>query len=209
MSDELERSLLAPITLPTNCELNFGLRWDFVGDEPFDLDVSAVSFDDKGNPQEVVYFNKLTTKGEWMVHTGDNTTGEGDDDDEAIQVFLSKVPMEIHSIVLVITCHNAGYNLGSVDSVVCQVTDMSLEDPEPICEIPVYLSKEHTATVVCNLHRADAPFVGTQLEPRRGTLAATSSPKKNPLVVRSDTTETITQAKSFGMLPALLFLINC
>ena len=96
------------ISIPGHRELNFGLRWDFVGEEPFDLDVSCVSFDRAGNTGEVVYFNNLVTTGEWMVHTGDNTTGEGDDDDEAIQVYLSKIPQEIHSLVLVITCHNTG-----------------------------------------------------------------------------------------------------
>eukprot|EP00756_Hemistasia_phaeocysticola_P052358 Hpha_TRINITY_DN27584_c0_g1::TRINITY_DN27584_c0_g1_i1::g.86307::m.86307 len=141
-----------PIVIQSNLELNFGLRWDFVGDEPIDLDASCVSFDVAGNPGEVVFFNNLVTRGEWMVHTGDNQTGEGDEDDEAIQVFFDKIPADVAQMILVITCHNPNQNLSNVKSVVCVVTNMVTG--MLLCpEMEVVLSKENTAIIVCAIGR--------------------------------------------------------
>eukprot|EP01065_Artemidia_motanka_P048095 TRINITY_DN7682_c0_g3_i2.p1 TRINITY_DN7682_c0_g3~~TRINITY_DN7682_c0_g3_i2.p1 ORF type:complete len:626 (+),score=135.90 TRINITY_DN7682_c0_g3_i2:83-1879(+) len=141
-----------PVRISNTAELNFGLRWDFVGDEPIDLDASCVSFDVVGNPGEVVFFNNLVTRGEWMLHTGDNRTGEGEEDDEAIQVFFEKVPQTVAQMILVVTCHQVSQNLASVKSVVCVVTDMVTG--ELFCpEMDVILSKDHTAIILCALCR--------------------------------------------------------
>ena len=132
-------------------ELNFGLRWDFVGNEPIDLDASCVSFTTTGDPGEVVFYNNLATKGRWMLHTGDNTTGEGDDDDEAIQIFVEKIPEHIVHLVLVVTCHNHGSYLANVAAIECIVSDL-VQDRE-LCTPPVTLSKTHSAIIVCALSR--------------------------------------------------------
>eukprot|EP01062_Namystynia_karyoxenos_P059693 TRINITY_DN51113_c0_g1_i1.p1 TRINITY_DN51113_c0_g1~~TRINITY_DN51113_c0_g1_i1.p1 ORF type:complete len:635 (+),score=233.90 TRINITY_DN51113_c0_g1_i1:87-1907(+) len=146
------RQLAEPVLIRSHMELNFGLRWDFLGEEPIDLDASCVSFDVAGNPGEVVFYNNLQTRGEWMVHTGDNTTGEGDEDDEAIQVFFNKVPPSVAQMILVVTCHNEGCNLGNVKSVVCVVTDMATG--EIFCpEMDVVLHNEYTAIILCSLCR--------------------------------------------------------
>eukprot|EP01065_Artemidia_motanka_P027650 TRINITY_DN32844_c0_g1_i1.p1 TRINITY_DN32844_c0_g1~~TRINITY_DN32844_c0_g1_i1.p1 ORF type:complete len:618 (+),score=144.12 TRINITY_DN32844_c0_g1_i1:68-1921(+) len=146
---------LEPLCISGDREIQFGLRWDFVGDEPIDLDASCASFDMAGNPGEVVFFNNLVTKGEWMIHTGDNTTGEGDDDDEAIQICLRTVPRDVQYLMLSITCHNKGYDFSHVEQIECGVTD--LETGASVIEggIPVHLSRLHTAAIVCSLRRID------------------------------------------------------
>ena len=134
-----ENGDMEPIHVEGNRELNFGLRWDFVGNEPIDLDASCVSFDKQGTPGEVVFYNNLVTKGKWMIHTGDNTTGEGDDDDEAIQVILERVPNSVEHLVFTVTCHNKGTYLSNVKSIDCIVTDTVQE--EEVCKVPITLSK--------------------------------------------------------------------
>eukprot|EP01062_Namystynia_karyoxenos_P001936 TRINITY_DN10675_c0_g1_i1.p1 TRINITY_DN10675_c0_g1~~TRINITY_DN10675_c0_g1_i1.p1 ORF type:complete len:685 (+),score=246.32 TRINITY_DN10675_c0_g1_i1:97-2055(+) len=148
-------SPMEPLCIAGDREVQFGLRWDFVGDEPIDLDASCVSFDTAGNPGEVVFFNNLSTKGEWMIHTGDNTTGEGDDDDEAIQICLGKVPQDVFCLMLTITCHNKGYDFSHVEQIGCSVTD--LETGQEVYEggIPVHLSRVHTAAIVCSIRRVN------------------------------------------------------
>ena len=42
-----------------------------------------------------------------VEHTGDNRTGAGDGDDEAIKVALEKVPANIYSLVIAVTIHDA------------------------------------------------------------------------------------------------------
>eukprot|EP00659_Diplonema_papillatum_P009458 gene9458-14682_t len=140
-----------PVEIDGTKELNFGLRWDFVGNEPIDMDASCVSFDASGKPGEAVFYNNLVTEGKWMLHTGDNTTGEGDDDDEAIQMVFDKIPERVASLVLVVTCHNAGCYLSNVKSLACVVTDMANETE--FARIPVALSKDHTAIILCSIER--------------------------------------------------------
>ena len=147
-----EAPRMEPVVIKGTRELNFGLRWDFVGNDPIDLDASCVSFDVSGNPGEVVFYNNLVTKGQWMIHTGDNTTGEGDDDDEAIQIVFEKIPQPVAQLILVVTCHNQGCYLHDVQSIECVVTDMVSN--ETLCNIPVTLSKDHnTAIILCAIVR--------------------------------------------------------
>ena len=42
-----------------------------------------------------------------VEHTGDNRTGDGDGDDEAIKVALDKVPADVSRLVIAVTIHDA------------------------------------------------------------------------------------------------------
>ena len=79
-----------------------GLGWDFTGGESFDLDASITGFDVNCNPIESIYFNNKRGLGGSVVHFGDNTTGQGQGDDEIIQVNLERVPMRVHFLAVCI-----------------------------------------------------------------------------------------------------------
>lgn len=71
-----------------------------------DLDLSAVLFQD-GDPVTLcIGFDELTNPlhgqpGDGsLVHSGDNTTGRGEGDDESITLKLDQIPAEFHRIVL-------------------------------------------------------------------------------------------------------------
>ena len=40
-----------------------------------------------------------------MLHTGDNTTGEGEGDDEQLKIDLSKLPSDVNKVAFAITIH--------------------------------------------------------------------------------------------------------
>ena len=92
-----------PIQEPT---VYVGLGWDFTGKETFDLDASVTGVGEKFNNVEAIYYNnKKGLKGS-VIHFGDNLTGEGEGDDEVIQVFLSRVPQEVYYLAVTINSYS-------------------------------------------------------------------------------------------------------
>ena len=81
-----------------------GLGWDVrtTTGTDFDLDASALLLDAAGrvvSDKHFVFFNNLKSPDGSVEHTGDNLTGEGEGDDEAIKVNLAGVPAEVDKIV--------------------------------------------------------------------------------------------------------------
>ena len=74
-----------------------GLGWDArsTDGQDFDLDASAFLLKADGKVRadsDFIFYNQLKSTDGSVEHTGDNRTGEGDGDDEAIKIDLSKVP---------------------------------------------------------------------------------------------------------------------
>ncbi|WP_431781674.1 TerD family protein [Streptomyces chumphonensis] len=89
-----------------------GLGWDArtTTGADFDLDASALLASGQGkvlSDQHFVFFNNLKSPDGSVEHTGDNTTGEGDGDDEAIKVNLAGVPAEVEKIVFPVSIYEA------------------------------------------------------------------------------------------------------
>jgi tellurium resistance protein TerD len=89
-----------------------GLGWDLrtTTGQDFDLDTSAIALGaDKKvvSDQHFVFFNNLKSPDGSIEHTGDNTTGEGDGDDEIIKVDLAAVPANIDSIAFPVSIYDA------------------------------------------------------------------------------------------------------
>jgi tellurium resistance protein TerD len=89
-----------------------GLGWDArtTSGSAFDLDASALLVDSVGrvlSDEHFVFFNNLVSPDGSVEHTGDNTTGLGDGDDEAIRVGLATVPAEVDKIVFAVSVYEA------------------------------------------------------------------------------------------------------
>lgn len=89
-----------------------GLGWDAraTDGQAFDLDASLFMVKGDGkvpNDAYFIFYNQSTSPEGSVEHTGDNLTGSGDGDDEAVNVTLSKVPAEIQRLVIVVTIHDA------------------------------------------------------------------------------------------------------
>ena len=89
-----------------------GLGWDARSTDgtEFDLDASAFLLKADGKVRadsDFIFYNQLKSVDGSVEHTGDNRTGEGDGDDEAIKVDLSKIPADIDKIMFTVTIHEA------------------------------------------------------------------------------------------------------
>ncbi|GAB4079927.1 TerD family protein [Modestobacter muralis] len=89
-----------------------GLGWDArtTSGSAFDLDASALLVNSVGrvlSDEHFVFFNNLASPDGSVEHTGDNTTGLGDGDDEAIRVGLATVPADVDKIVFAVSIYEA------------------------------------------------------------------------------------------------------
>lgn len=90
-----------------------GLGWDtnaFDTGAAFDLDASAFLLGANGKvakSEDFVFYGNLKHPSGAVTHTGDNLTGEGEGDDEAILVDLSLIPAEIEKIAFTATIYDA------------------------------------------------------------------------------------------------------
>src|SRR5690242_20968591 len=89
-----------------------GLGWDArtTTGADFDLDASALMLGSSGkilSDQHFVFFNNLTSPDGSVQHTGDNLTGEGEGDDEVINVNLANVPPDCDKVVFAVSIYEA------------------------------------------------------------------------------------------------------
>jgi len=94
-------------------QFNVGMGWDTNetdSGQSFDLDASAFMLNASGkalSENHFIFYNNLKSPEGCVEHTGDNTTGAGDGDDETIKVNLSKLPQGCEKITFVVTIHDA------------------------------------------------------------------------------------------------------
>lgn len=109
-----------------------GLGWDTNETDSgvdFDLDASAFILGDNNkvvSNSHFVYFNNLKDPENSVIHTGDNLTGEGDGDDEMIDIDLSLINRDAKSINIVVTIHDAevrSQNFGQVRNAFIRIYD--------------------------------------------------------------------------------------
>jgi tellurium resistance protein TerD len=94
-------------------EVTVGLGWDVNdGASPFafDCDASVFILGENGkllSDDYFVFYNNLKSPDGAVVHSGDNRTGDGDGDDESIQIDLAKINPQVAQIVFAITIDQA------------------------------------------------------------------------------------------------------
>ncbi|WOC12309.1 TerD family protein [Gordonia sp. MP11Mi] len=116
---------------PGLTSVTIGLGWDArsTTGADFDLDGSALILGADGkvlSDQHFVFYNNLRSPDGSVEHTGDNLTGEGDGDDESINVDLAAVPPNIQSIVFPVSIHEAdarGQSFGQVRNAFIRVVN--------------------------------------------------------------------------------------
>jgi len=110
-----------------------GLGWDVrtTTGADFDLDASALVVGSDGkilSDGHFVFFNNLTSPDGSVEHTGDNLTGEGEGDDEAVKVNLAAVPAECDKIVFAVSIYDAearGQSFGQVRNAFIRVVNQA------------------------------------------------------------------------------------
>lgn len=97
---------------PSLNNIIIGLGWDVraTDGETFDLDASLLMAKADGkarSEKDFIFYNEKKSACGAIHHLGDNRTGAGEGDDEAIHVFLNKVPTEIHKLIVCVSIHDA------------------------------------------------------------------------------------------------------
>ncbi|MFJ3086555.1 MULTISPECIES: TerD family protein [unclassified Streptomyces] len=110
-----------------------GLGWDVrtTTGADHDLDASALLCAESGkvvSDLHFVFYNNLNSPDGSVQHTGDNLTGEGEGDDESINVNLAAVPAEVAKIVFPVSIHDAqsrGQSFGQVRNAFIRVVNQA------------------------------------------------------------------------------------
>ncbi len=118
---------------PGLAAVTVGLGWDArtTTGTDFDLDASAImlgSFGKAVSDGHFVFFNNLRSPDGSVEHTGDNLTGEGEGDDEAIKVNLAAVPTDTDRIVFPVSIYDAdarGQNFGQVRNAFIRIVNQA------------------------------------------------------------------------------------
>ncbi len=104
--------------------IHVGLGWDsrVTDGQEFDLDASVFLVGANGRVKSddaFVFYNNLTSPDGSVEHTGDNRTGDGEGDDEVLNVYLEKVSSDVAKIIFTVTIHDADarrQNFGQVNN---------------------------------------------------------------------------------------------
>jgi len=143
-----------------------GLGWDvnrYDGGQDFDLDACVFLLGANGKvlkDEDFIFYNNLSARNGAVTHTGDNRTGEGDGDDEAIIIDFSKIPAEIEKIAVTVTIFDAEQkhqNFGQVSNSYVRVIKIDTPDDVGGEEVLRFDLVEEfsieTALVVCEIYR--------------------------------------------------------
>jgi stress response protein SCP2 len=108
---------------PPLAQITMGLGWDPAsGKKSIDLDASAIAFDANGSRVGMVWFTHLKEFKGALRHAGDNLTGQGDGDDEKINVDLPNLPAEVTALVFTITSFR-GHKFTEVANAFCRLVE--------------------------------------------------------------------------------------
>jgi tellurium resistance protein TerD len=108
-----------------------GLGWDAseTGEADCDLDASVIGCD--ANSVSVgedwfVFYNRLRSPDDAIVHQGDELTGDSEGDDEQIVVDLTKLPASIAELAIAVTIHKAverGQDFSKIKNAYVRISD--------------------------------------------------------------------------------------
>jgi stress response protein SCP2 len=133
-----------------------GLGWDpAAAGRNIDLDASAIVVDGRGKKVESVWFMSKSAYGGAIEHSGDNLTGDGDGDDETIEVDLSRLPDAAQAIVFVVNSFQ-GQKFTEVRSAYCRLLDR--DSRAELVRFDLTDSQPRTGVIMCVLHRAGATW---------------------------------------------------
>lgn len=136
--------------------------------DSIDLDASCLMFDSQKNLVDTVWFRQLRSQDGSIVHTGDNLTGEGDGDDEVINVDLNKLPSNVQSLVFVITSFR-GQTFDKVDCAFCRLVDAT--DKKELARYTLSDKTPVTAQIMAKVYKENGEWMMQALGvPANGTM---------------------------------------
>lgn len=118
-------------TDPSLTQVLVGLGWDARATDGVDFDLDASAFllgvnEKVRGEHDFIFYNQTRSQDGSVEHTGDNRTGDGDGDDEAVTIDLGKVSPDVQKIAITVTIHDAdsrGQNFGQVQNAFIRVVN--------------------------------------------------------------------------------------
>jgi stress response protein SCP2 len=108
---------------PLMSSVRMGLGWEpAFGGRNIDLDASVIAYGPQREPLATCYFGKLMVLDGAIQHSGDNLTGKGSGDDEAITVHLGGLPAEVTGLVFTVNSYS-GQKFNKVAKAYCRLLD--------------------------------------------------------------------------------------
>lgn len=150
---------------PSLTKLVIGLGWDprATDGAAFDIDGSAFMLKADGKVRsdaDFIFYNNLKSTDGSVTHAGDNTTGQGEGDDEKIMIDLTRVPAEIDKITIGVTIHEADarkQNFGMVSKAYIRCLDANGDKEIARFDLSEDGSTE-TAMIFGEIYRAGAEW---------------------------------------------------
>lgn len=150
---------------PSLTKMVIGLGWDprATDGAAFDLDGSAFLLKADGKARsdaDFIFYNNLKSADGSVTHAGDNTSGQGEGDDEKIMVDLTKVPADIDKISIGVTIHDADarkQNFGMVAKAYIRCLDANGDKEIARYDLSEDSSTE-TAMIFGEIYRAGAEW---------------------------------------------------
>ncbi|MDJ0715995.1 MAG: TerD family protein [Prochloraceae cyanobacterium] len=145
-----------------------GLGWDVnvtdTGGE-FDLDVSVflLGADEKlVSDKHFIFYNNLTSPdpGQSVQLMGDNRTGAGEGDDEAMIVDFRKIPEDVDRMAITVTVYEAekrGHNFGQVNNAYVRLVNVETKEEVLRYDLDEDFSIE-TAIIMAEFYRKDGEW---------------------------------------------------
>lgn len=146
---------------PSLKNIMVGLGWDvnaFDSGADFDLDAAAFMLGANGKcptEKEFIFYGNLEHTSGAVKHMGDNLTGEGEGDDEQIEVSLKDIPSNVERVAFTVTIYDAEprrQNFGQVSNSYIRIVDADTNNELIRYDLGEDFSIE-TAVVVGELYR--------------------------------------------------------
>lgn len=150
---------------PSLTAVAVGLGWDIraTTGADFDLDASALLCGADGkviDDSHFVFFNNLKSPDGSVEHTGDNLTGEGEGDDEVINVDLAQLAPAVEKVVFPVSIYDAQnrqQSFGQVVNAFIRIVDRGTGSELARYDLSEDASSE-TAMVFGELYRRDGEW---------------------------------------------------
>lgn len=149
-------------------QIQMGLGWDpvksggFLGgifgggskDKAIDLDASCIVLDADKREIDTVWFRKKISDCKSIRHNGDNLTGDGEGDDETIDIDLTKLPQRAKYLILTVNSFR-NQRFSEVENASCSVYDMQDGRKTKLAYMNISEKGNHTGMVMVAIERVD------------------------------------------------------
>ncbi|MET8676243.1 TerD family protein [Streptomyces sp. NPDC004647] len=136
---------------PLLTSVKMGLGWEpaYRGKD-IDLDASVIAYGPDRKKVDACYFGKLAILGGVIQHSGDNLTGEGGGDDEAITVHMGDLPPNVTGLVFTVNSYS-GQKFTEVAKAYCRLLDAG--SGQELVRFDLTNAEPQTGVLMCKLVR--------------------------------------------------------